>query len=313
MSVSKSFSRRDMLFGGMSALVVRSALGAALPRSVLNIAAPGGNHNLTVTRPTDSTFTAFVDNTFPALRDDRRFDPVMPSSILIRNDSDYGVRGVSIIWTIVTPAETLKYSQQFYYKTGTRRRNGLKSSITSQFNLIERGATRLFTPALSLGSGNYATASKPLKVLKRIDTRSLTIEKLGRATNVRIDLDAVLFEDWSIVGPDIGNMAKILRVQRNAEHDQAVAMIKFLRTNSSSADIIAKLKHDMTLEGVSDGKFSSSRPTMQTRPYVHQYWLARTRKSEALLKQFVHSDPESFASDLAVVRNIPKTTVRRIA
>jgi hypothetical protein len=124
-------------------------------------------------------------------------------------------------------------------------------------------------------------------------------------THVETELDAVIFSDWSLIGPDPGNLCRHLSMRRHAEHDQAVSVLRSIRDGSSRLDLANLLRRHKTIEGVAGTTLSRSEGAK------FEYHRMRALHAGTLLKHLKASSLSDFTAKVNLMRNIPRTRIQR--
>jgi hypothetical protein len=306
MNSEKAVPRRAFIIGGSASLLsVATAAGLRGESSAASVAQSlaGGGRSVTLTAATDPSFGASLDSLFPGLRVDPNFEIIEPLTVLVTNQSSVGIRAFTVTWTLSTASDKVQRSEFYYYASGMKR------IISAQAEYLQGGQTRLVSPFFSLRPQDFKATPKISwgSVLSRGEFQKFVESILPDLVTVDICLDAAVFQDWQLVGPDTANLAKNLRVRRNGEHDEAVSLHKFLKTNPDVTAVESKLMVDQTVDG------AAGHTVLNMNIFSQLYWQARTRMAAVLLKRMSGNITAQFLSDLAKLRNCRRTIIQKMA
>jgi hypothetical protein len=307
-------SRRDLIVAG-GATLIAGATATAIPIGPSSGTISGDGLNVagrvvTVTSSSDPAyFGAQLDALFPGLRQDSRFQPFAPLAFLITNSSTLNIHALSLSWAISTPSGVYQTLVPIYRNPNFVTLKGKKSFMTARFYLLQAGKSLLVTPFFSLSPEGFQ--AQPLsvwnKVRDSVGLNQFMSQEIQTATSVNMQVDAAIYEDWAFTGPDTANLAKQLRVRRNAEHDEALSALKLIRAGVAMDDVRASLAQDLTSEGAAGKALSTS------NVYEQMYWQMRSHQAMVLLNDLGHNDADAFIEELTTLRNQPKTIIRRLA
>jgi hypothetical protein len=134
------------------------------------------------------------------------------------------------------------------------------------------------------------------------------MQQLGSLTSVKADVDAVIYSDWILAGPDPYDLANHLAVRRNAEHDEARAILRSMKAVSGTAKHQAArniLKQHHTIEGI------TSTPVLPSETRRYWYYRSRTVHAKSLLHHLKRKPAARFVADLKLLRDHPRITVHK--
>jgi hypothetical protein len=274
-------------------------------------AVPEGFINITV--PSDPGFTSLIETHFPNLLQDANFQKIKSYSVLITNVSGKDINAFSTFWDVQSPTGGYELAlRHFFHPSEKRLRTvhfgvqGNQTRFTGQIPAIKAGATRLLTPYFNWSSNYYQRNPKLdwSRVLASGAHASFTLHELPSATAVRVSLDAVIFNQSQVVGPDRANLAKSYAVMRNAEHDTAAAVI-----NVSPCSEGAHLNLDQVRDYLTN--VGAKYPTTKQDAYKDRlYRKVRQRQATILARRLAHATPEQFMRTLTYIASQPKTTIK---
>lgn len=201
-----------------------------------------------------------------------------------------------------TTSEGINQVNQFFYL-----RSSPKTLMTGSRSLVKAGQTQLVTPFSSWSQRKLRKQRTPnwYKIINRGQMRKFVADQLKNVTSATVQLDAIVYADWVVVGPDSFNLATHLTTRRNAEHDEAVSILKLTQSGATHAAIRGKLNRHLTVDGVAGAAVLRSDAT--------KYWYFKSRSLQAkmLLKRFKQSNRAGFIEQLSALRNQPKTGIKQ--
>jgi hypothetical protein len=311
MAFRTRISRRDVIWGGMGA-----AAAAAMPKSISAAQASGlaeglsvGGRVISVKSSSDSTFGADMDALFPGMRQDPRFHALASSFFLITNAKGPNVKALSLSWSFATSTGGYQRTVPIYHGKLFKNFSGAQSLMTARFDLVLKGGTLLVCPLFSLSPAGFE--ARPHSVWDSLrDSSELSpflTQETKAASSITMQLDAVIYRDWGVAGPDAFNLAKYLRVRRNGEHDEAVKTLKLIRANPGKDEVTGTLAQRQTIQG------AAGKDIPRTNTFLFSYWQARSLQARALLDRFQSADSDTFVRELTTIRNQPKTIPYRLA
>lgn len=130
-------------------------------------------------------------------------------------------------------------------------------------------------------------------------------EQLKTASVTSVQLDAAVYSDWTVIGADTFDLASHLTTRRNAEHDEAVSLLRFIHSGATHAAVRGRLNTHRTVEGV------AGMTVPQSDQLKYWYYKARALQARVLLKRFKGTTPAGFLAQLTSLRGQPRTFVQR--
>ncbi len=301
MKQEKLLSRRKMLFGGAAILAAPTLLlKAATPKSAAN-AFQQADRKLSLTSGADPGFSAELDSLFPGLSADPVFQKIKPLAILVTHHAGPSVRALTALWTITLPAGTYQTSLFCYSHAGMRsQKRPAKTLASGQREVLKANQSRLVTPFFTWSPRQYAKNPSPdwNSLLDQSDVGPFLASQLDTATEVTAELDGVVFSDRKLLGPDTQNLTKRLTVRRNAEHDEALSILKKVKAGASAQDI----------ENVLIAHATAMRAST-VADIKGVYLQARRHHAQILLKIFENKTLAGFTKVLHKMTKLHKTNI----
>jgi hypothetical protein len=308
-------SRRKLITAGATAgavsLISPALIKAAATSTAGSTQSASVTDYLAITPSSDPSFISKLNNLFPSLLNDPYFQKIKSHSVLISNVSNQVISAYSTHWKATTATggyETLL--RHYAHRTSMRHQTarfgvmGNKTRFTGKVPVFAVGETRLLTPYFNWSPDYYQANPKPQwnKILMQSASRQFFLYELSNSTAVKVTIDSVIVNGKTVVGPDRANLAKVFRVTRNAEHDEANAILKLVK-NGASADQITSALQDHASSKLPSRRHASHR----------LYVSVRRRQAQVLSRRLLSSKPEQFLRTLKYLKSQPKTTTRRAA
>jgi hypothetical protein len=304
MSLSvRRLSRRELLVAGGATLAVGSVSAKSLVRSVTagdNPTLKAAGREVVTLAPSSANYASAVDSLFPGLMQDLHFQTIAPVSILVTNQSGPPVRGLSVIWSLSTSNGTYEAALRFYCRSSWRHPG------TGLRQFLKPGETQLVTPFFVWNPAQYKPRPADQWGFAKGEAQKLLLRQMGQTLSISAQVDAVVYSDWKLLGPDAEGLGRHMSIRRNAEHDESVAVLKLVKTQAPRAVIAALLTshHDAdAVAGTSVPRSDSER---------HWYYHARSLQAAALLRTLHKSNRSQFTAVLSRARNRPKTQIARL-
>jgi hypothetical protein len=143
---------------------------------------PSQIDNLEIISPSSPQFESLVEKIVPDRIGRDVIRPALPYSVIIRNNGDRRVRAIVVRYSFFPSATKQEPA------AGTL----MQSYPKGQF---ARGAAELFTPA-----GAVRQVNRPSGPAYEVALRHLA--EVRKSPSIRVSLDAIIFEDGELVGPD---------------------------------------------------------------------------------------------------------------
>lgn len=265
---------------------------------------------LAVSRASDPSSSARLNDLFPGLLADAGFQQFLPVASLVTNVGIRDVRAFQFRWTITTPNGYSEIITQHFLQPRAGRAGrqqmpwGVKGNdkyFTGKIPVIRAGTTRLVTPYFCWNATSYQRPDRPswAKLLRWRRLPELVLSELADPrASVAMTIDAAIMDDCSSLGPHDGHLAGIFCVTRNAEHDQAVSVRGRIAAGATQEQLRQSLRSDVN--GV-DFTFRTN------SPYDNIYYSARKRQAKVLLRRLENAGWDKFLGTLEYLRSQPKT------
>ena len=253
----------------------------------------------------DSRFQSAVGGLFPGLQNDPVFQKIAPLAILITLQNGPAIRAHSVAWQITTPTGSFDTALFSYVSPGSATKGYSVSTLGSARHLtLQPGQSRLVTPFFDWSSSSFQSNPRPnwSTALKLAEPGGFLISELPTATAVRVSLDAAVFSDWKLMGPDRYNLARRLRSRRNAEHDEGLVVYRLLKAGAPNHLIVQTLRSHA----------SAARSSTQNLP-LFWYEQARRYQAQVLLRAFGDADRHSFMRAVHRLVTQKNTVITRVS
>jgi hypothetical protein len=308
-------SRRKLIAtgaaAGAAAIIAPIVSKMKFGDSIVEAATLSVDNLLTVASVSSPSSIARLNQLFPGLLSDPGFQQLLPVAFLVSNIANRGIRAFSSRWTVSTPSavrETTIY-HYFHPRGGYKAQmhwgtTGNKTRFTGKIPVIEAGTTRLLTPFFNWSPSYYSKNSNPdwaALLQQRARPEFPTPELASVGASVSISIDAAVTHDFTAVGPRANDLAKIIRVTRNAEHDAAVSALRCISTGVSPEEVKTHLRHE------------ASGLAFDIRPESDLYYRVRQRQAKVLLRRLKYARWEQFLKTLDYLKKKPKTTTSIIS
>lgn len=246
-------------------------------------------------------FKQRLERHFPGLSLQAEFGQLAPLAVLVTNAKGPALKALSLTWRLET-ADGPHESTLFFYHRATSR-----YPMSAQRHLARRRQTILVTPFFNVSRQRFRNGRQPdwSKAREKGEAPAVLLDQMGRARKVRVRVDAAVYSDWRLIGPDHGGLGRHLEIRRNAEHDEAVAMLRLLRDDASWEQITAALKQHRTPEGLT--------PLAVPPGSDHAWYLrARTLQAKLLLRDPQRKQHGALVHTLVALRKHRRTEIRPI-
>jgi hypothetical protein len=308
----KTISRRTLIHnalvvGGVAFLApgaesTRAFFSPKNPKqSTIPMSAQGlsvGGRTVSLVAASDDSFASQMGSQFHDLQSDRQFQSIGHVAALLTNVNGPTIRAISCTWDITTPNGVFRQRRLHYSPASPR------ALITAQRPFLVKSSTRLLTPFLTWSVDRARITTNWTKVLGQKTWQVNLLQQIKQATSVAVRIDSILYNDWTAIGTDDGNLAKHIAAKRNADRDEAVSVLQLMDGDPDPGQIAGLLKQHKSIQGFG----LTSVPTTNTSDYW--YWNARTKQANALLWRFKHVDRALFLDDLRVLRDRASITIQ---
>lgn len=194
------------------------------------------------------------------------------ATTLLVNDDDRAVAGYVVKWSFITDGVTHSIFQPF----SDERQIDNPEAPTSGFGL-KAHENRLLSPSYNI----HSSEASDLHILRRINgNNSRMASSVSPHTTVvpTASLDAVIYSDSTIMGPDESEYSKRFVAERNAQHDAGVSVLLARSKGESEDQILQRLQR-----AIAEGEMAST----STAP-DHYYKEARGRWAQIMLQVQQH-------------------------
>ena len=302
--MSFQFSRRKMIFAGGAALAASSAISCKQPMEATTTSLASTDRELSAISGNDPGFSAAVESLYPGLTSDPMFKKMAPLALLVTHKSGKGLRALSVSWKVSSSSGTYETALFSFLSPGSGVRGYSTSTLASARKIIlKKGASRLITPFFSWTPGYYQRNPKPdwKQLMAASEPGGFLMSELSAGQSISTSLDAALFRDWKIMGPDTHNLARRVRSRRHAEHDEAGFMLKLIHSKASDEKIANILQ-----------KRGSVMRSIKSNGPLRWYEQGRRFQAQVLYRHFTEADRKTFVKALKRLKRQPRTVITRL-
>lgn len=185
-------------------------------------------------------------------------DAARPFSVVLKNESRRDIIGVRIRWDSIRSDGRTTTHLQSYSDTGTLMGMGpmdpqdevpggvrLKPNKARYISLLESTGSRPGIGATAADVGSEENAARMQQLAEARDRQqALTIlaDELGRSQSVTATLDAVIFDDGTVVGPDSFNYLDELQAIVKAKRDLLEDVLSGAQRNEPFGNIFGRME-----------------------------------------------------------------------
>lgn len=301
--MSFKLSRRKMLLASGAAVISPLVLPGDRRALADTVQVSTSGYAVSVVSGSDLLFGGAVEALYPGLTKDPTFQQIAPLALLVTHQQGPPVRGFSVAWAITTPAGKKETPLYFYVSLGSPLTGHIQSALGSaRRNILQIGQSRLVTPFFSWTPADYGSNSAQNwdEVLKRSYPGKFLVSELPAATQVKVSMDAVVFSDWKMIGPNKHKLGTKIRARRNAEHDEGLSLYKLMNNGASDNEIIETLR----AHGLAQRSYKEN---------LGDRWYERSRRfhAQVLLKAFQNADRQTFTRALVRLTRQRKNLITR--
>jgi hypothetical protein len=303
-----SVSRRKLIeigvIGGAGALLSPLFNESAFGVSSIFAATSSAGALLQVRSASEPSSLDRLDQLFPGLRSQPGFRQLLPVAFLVSNVSGEAIRAFSSHWTLRMPSSTQELVvHHYFHRRGVHRggvhfgSKGNHTRVTATVPAIRAGETRLVTPFFSWNSAYYRRHSAPNweKILNHRARKQVVVSELqSDGATVSMEIVAAVLRDFSPVGPGGDRLRTIIRVSRNAEHNEAASIRNRMAAGANREQVRALLQHH------------ASGLAFDIRPDSDLYYRVRQRQAKVLLRRLKHARWEQFVRTIEYFKKKPK-------
>jgi|ERR1700722_1486853 len=307
MNSIKRYPRRSFLAAGAAGLF---AGGVAAPSSLgqstdsdLAYRLSAAGRVIKLIPASDPSFAQEMDGLFPSLLQNPNFQTIAPLSFLVTNESGPAIVALSTTWTIITSTSVMRKPWFSYVRSGPN------TLVSGDRPFLSGGKTRLVSPFFSWASSAFKTQPPPdwTAILNRGEFPTFLKLNGQNSAAIKIQIEAAVHSDWTLIGTDEANLSKHLRIRRNAEVTEAFSVLKLVQKGAGDDELIALLKKHQSIEGVAGRVI----PRSNVFPYWH--FLARTFQAQLLESRLNQVGASKFVNDLMAITGHQKTTIQPLA
>ena len=254
MNAGNNVSRRKMLAMGAS-LAAMPALGAAAVSGKL---AAGTNSKVRLIEPGSPEFLSKIELHYPGLLSDAHFKQIQPLAVLLSHDEGPKVHAYSLVYSLTTSGGEYKTALFSYAHAGSRMHRSkavnaagkklrTRTVFSAQTHILKAGDLVLATPFVTMSPKQYTQLRESWFL--RINTSQpgvFLFADLPQATSTKVSLDAVVFRNRVVTGPDTYHLRRRLAIRRNAEHDVALKHKKMLKSGLDIAAVQSSIESEAT-------------------------------------------------------------------
>jgi hypothetical protein len=211
------------------------------PRSI-NVELPAGlvpdKSGLFLVKADDADLSPVLDAEYPGIRTDATLQPFLPLMAYLRNEGSRNILAFTLAFTVVPlhgQPETLHIT--FEHKAD------LPGRISDVAPILERHESRVIGPWFNWDTLKWKEHPNTAKFAGLARFRMVT--EIPSAKRVDIALDAVVFDDNSIAGPDTYDLRDRFECQRNGERAEGIAISQMFAENLPAARISDQLQADI--------------------------------------------------------------------
>lgn len=216
----KGMNRRQMLTG--AGLLAGGSAAASVSSTAPQLAGAA-----------DTAYGTLLGKYFAGALTEAKLAAVQPvSAVLVNQSKTLGIRAVAVRWTVTT-AQGVHSEVVFHMTPGYMAKDGAKTVGVARRLLVPKGRAVLLTPATVVTSGQYSRGYRPhlTKDLQRNLRRQFyrTLASTVSASAVVVSVEGLYYSDGTISGAEGSALHQHVRLVQNAEHDQALSVIRVVR------------------------------------------------------------------------------------
>ncbi len=197
-------------------------------------------HGLILAEVSDPDVAQALDSGYPGLRTDSHLDPFRPLMVYLRNESTQNILAYTVVFHVVP-----LHGQPEAIHVTIEHRADLPGRIGDLFPVLEPRESRVIGPWFNWGTLKWVDHHETDKFAGLANVRF--VSSLSAAKSVDVSLDAVVFEDNSIVGPDVYDLRSRFESLRNGQRAEGVAVAQMFAENQALSSISGRLQADISL------------------------------------------------------------------
>jgi hypothetical protein len=242
------------------------------------------SQQLTLIKPGDGDFEPTLTANFPGIEDLNGYSAIQPFLALLRNDTLHFASAYLVEWdTSFSDGQLRKLGISFIQK----------DSKASDNIAFAPGKLRLVSPAFNVSPEEYMGMKQFLgSLISTMGSRAPFSS--ANVVSINATVDATIYENGTLIGPDRNHLLIKFQAIEKAEHDEAASVMTLLSSNAENAAIVAELTTDVQAGHVSTARGDSS----------SLYAFYRGREAQALLNLYQHRGVTGMADLKARARRV---------
>jgi hypothetical protein len=211
---------------------------APVPAQSNSISAPRQPRRLELLRSNQPDFEPSIDANYPGLRQLDGFEAIKPLLVMLRNNSEHGIKAFVIKWSVVEAT-----GRRFELTRSPWAGTSASGTLAGERIIWNPGEARLASPSFDWGIPGPGIESKA-KLISAMSKGRLATDA-SASLNIDIWLDAVVYDDGVFGGPDKGNFYDRYECQQKGEQDEGAFALSLVELNLSDGEIVARLNADV--------------------------------------------------------------------
>jgi hypothetical protein len=260
------------------------------PQHVLRYKSSPGQP-LTVITANDPGFDTEMALDFPDYLDRPNYAASKPLLVILRNDTPKTVRAYELFWHLQMPDDDAPNGMREHTLTNfaittpleLRRPGGLRQLDKS----IRPGEARLLSPLFNGGREDGAEFS--------LFNFAARLPDPSTYAAIKVDVDCVIYGDGSSAGLNRGRLRMRYFVARDAQHDEALSILRWLRAHPNDMQVRKLLDIRMKIGA------ANTHPNLKAVPtYIHARSIA-AQEFEEILDRGGYSELQRTAEELVTL------------
>jgi hypothetical protein len=210
-------------------------LQLCLAAFLTTIAAPAASlHNVSILTPNDPGFEAALEAGYPGISSLPNYAAMRPFLVLIHNDGVRTAYAYAIEWSVHYPDGYIQRFSTFFIKRHW--------TLKVEDRVLHGSDTRLLSPLFNLSSEDFRGDRHFVEFYP-----PKMFEEVPDGGSVSASIDGIVFSGALFAGPNHTGLAERFQSQLNAEHDEGLAIQRYLNEHPTAlaADIAAALDKDI--------------------------------------------------------------------
>jgi hypothetical protein len=260
---------------------------------------------LAVVAASDRSASKIIARKFPGLQKEAGFDRVQPFAFLVTNKTAHAIKAFQSHWIVENGDDRFEWQNLHFFTVHSamnpRMHWGLKGNrtrYTAQAPVIKANASRVLTPFCNFSSKYFHNGSRPSwqeMIAKRSRPEMATIQSGKADLKVSMSIDALITNDFRVVGSNYKKLVNILLNTRNAEHDEALVVAQIINKGGSREDVASVLQHHSLGIG------------FDTTSETEIYNKARQRQALVLMRRLTYARWDQFIRTVQFLTDKPET------